>query len=678
MSDRAATATAPLPAWLTAAALVAATYFYFLLFAEFALLALAAPLAASPADLRVLMSALGAGGIAGSLLGAAVFRPARVAPQLAWTLRACALTALLAPFARDRVSFLAVGAAVGLSLGALTVFLATSLRALAGPRRLGLCAGLGTGLAYAACNLPVLFLAAPRTQALAAAVVAALASVAAARVTPRFAAPAPTPDTTGPGAARWIVLLAALVWMDSAAFYIIQHTEQLRAATWAGAWTLYGNSATHLGAALLVGLALDRGARTRPLVVAFGALAAACLALNGTLPAPALAAILYTAGVSVYSVVLVHYPAHAARPWLAGAVFAVAGWIGSALGIGMAQDLARIPNAFVAAAALALGVALLWRRLGSAHPPAAVLAPALLVVLVAVPSLPAAVPPAVPVPPTAPDAAAATIARGREVYIAEGCLHCHSHYIRPRVAADVERWGPPATLEAVLAAPPPLLGNRRQGPDLANLGLRRSAEWNRLHLLAPRALAPGSRMPAYAHLFAPGDDRGDALVAYLMSLGASARAERDAFIARWQPAVPFPPPAAPSSTAPAAPASLSAADTHRLFLRTCAPCHGPAGRGDGPVAAQLSLPPPDWPATGWRRLAATPPAERDLAAARIIKFGLPGTSMPGHEALPDAAVVALVDYLRHLQPAPPAPAFAALVTRALPRPSASAPVQLSP
>jgi cytochrome c oxidase cbb3-type subunit 2 len=673
MSDPAANSAAPLRPWLTAAALVAATYFYFLLFAEFALLELAAPLAASPSDLRVLMGALGAGGIAGSLLGAAVFRTAHAAPLLAWTLRVCAIAALLAPFARDRISFFAVSGAVGLSLGALTVFLASSLRALAGPGRLGLCAGLGTGLAYAACNLPALFAAAPRTQALAAAVVAVLASFAAARTRPQFAAPPPTPDTTGLGAARWVVLLAALVWMDSAAFYIIQHTDHLRAATWAGAWTLYGNSATHLGAAVLVGLVLDRGARARTLVVAFAALAAACLALNGTLPFPALAAILYTAGVSVYSVVLVHYPAHAARPWLAGAVFAVAGWIGSALGIGMAQDLARIPNAFVVAAAPAHGAPLPWRRHGSARSLPSALAPALLVFLLAAPLLPAAAAAADP---------GAAIARGREVYIAEGCLHCHSQYVRPRVAADLERWGPAATLEAVLAAPPPLLGNRRQGPDLANVGLRRSAEWHRLHLLAPRDLAPGSRMPTYAHLFAPGDERGDALVAYLASLGASARGERDAFIARWQPAVPFPPPAAPSpSTAsrspvaaavapstPAAPTvSLSATETHRLFARTCAPCHGPTGRGDGPVAARLALPPPDWPAPGWRRLAATPAAERDLAAARIIKFGLPGTPMPGHEALPDSAVVALVAHVRSLQKPAPAPTLADLGRPVSPR-----------
>ncbi len=641
MSERAPAPPASPPPWRRAAALVAATYFYFLLFAEFALLELAAPLAASPADLTLLMGALGAGGIAGSVLGAALHRADRADILLPWALRACALAALVAPFAHNRLLLLAVSAAVGLSLGALTVLLAASLRALAGAERLGFCAGLGTGVAYAACNLPVIFTAPPSVQALAAAAVTAAASFAVPRTSPGPTPPT-APDTVGFGALRWIVLLGALVWMDSAAFYIIQHTDHLRAATWAGAWTLGGNSLTHLVAALLVGYALDRGARAGPVVVAFVALAAACLTLNGTLPGPGLAAVLYTAGVSVYSVVLVHYPAAAARPRLAGAVYAIAGWAGSALGIGMARDLARIPNTFVIAAALVLGAALAWRNRAAARTLSALAAPAVLALFLAAPPLGAA--------PAASPAAADPLARGREVYIAEGCLHCHSQYVRPRVDADVERWGPAATLEAVLAAPPPLLGNRRQGPDLANVGLRRSPEWNRLHLLAPRELSPGSRMPTYAHLFAPGDDRGDALVAYLASLGASARAERDALIARWQPVVP-------------ASAGLSPGETARIFVRTCAPCHGTGGRGDGPVASRLALPPPNWTVSGWRRLAATPDAARDLAAARLVKFGLPGTAMPGHEALPDATIVALVRHIRGFQPVAPPPTLAALDTR---------------
>ena len=57
--------------------------------------------------------------------------------------------------------------------------------------------------------------------------------------------------------------------------------------------------------------------------------------------------VLYTAGVSAYSVALVYYPARGGRAWLAAALLAIAGWLGLALGIGMAQDLNRLPVWFV-------------------------------------------------------------------------------------------------------------------------------------------------------------------------------------------------------------------------------------------------------------------------------------------------------------------------------------------
>ncbi len=109
------------------------------------------------------------------------------------------------------------------------------------------------------------------------------------------------------------------------------------------------------------------------------------------------------------------------------------------------------------------------------------------------------------------------VAFGRETYISEGCMHCHSQYIRPRTS-DTTLYGPAAPLAQTLAPRPPLLGNRRQGPDLTNVALRRTSDWNRLHLLNPRALVPGSRMPSYAHLFSDHNPRGPALLAYLDTL----------------------------------------------------------------------------------------------------------------------------------------------------------------
>ncbi len=115
------------------------------------------------------------------------------------------------------------------------------------------------------------------------------------------------------------------------------------------------------------------------------------------------------------------------------------------------------------------------------------------------------------------EAGSGLVDAGRQVYISEGCIHCHSQYVR-RVGADAALWGEATTVEGALSQQPVLIGNRRQGPDLANVALRRSPGWNRLHLIEPSAVVEGSRMPSFRHLFSGGNPRGEALLAYLASL----------------------------------------------------------------------------------------------------------------------------------------------------------------
>lgn len=602
----------PVVAWATGAALVAAGYFYFLIFAEFAFLELARDAAGS--GLRVVMALLGGGGVAGAWVAARFFRAERGPRLLALGLQACAAAALPAPFVGGPVTAGALAAAVGLALGWTTVVLAASLRHLVGGRRLGLCVGAGTGTAYAACNVPALFVAAPAIQALLAAGIALAASVLACR------APVPAtepPETVPPRGHRalalaWLAVLLALVWMDSAAFYIIQHTPGLRAVTWGTPGLLWTNAAVHWGAALLAGAVLDRGGRRAVVAGATALLALGSLALEEVVRLPLPAGWWYTAGVSLYSVALVEYPARTGGAGRAALVFAVAGWIGSALGIGMAQDLHRVPATFVFAA-----VAVILLALGRARGVAAVVAGLIMFV-----------------PPGRAAGEEDAVRRGREVYIAEGCIHCHSQYLRPRVPADVERWGP-IEVRVTSAGDPPLPGNRRQGPDLSRVGNRRSPEWNRLHLIAPRAFLACSRMPSYAHLFAAGDQRGEDLVAYLASLGAETTLERARVAAAWQPA----------DVAPIGPD-----ESRRLFVLRCAPCHGPAGSGDGPLAARLMAPPPAWRGAAWRHVPPGPNAEAVLA--RIIKFGLPGLTMAGHEVLTDPQLRGLARHAETLRQAP--------------------------
>lgn len=94
--------------------------------------------------------------------------------------------------------------------------------------------------------------------------------------------------------------------------------------------------------------------------------------------------------------------------------------------------------------------------------------------------------------------------RGREVYIANGCVYCHTQQPRDRnVGPDFARgWGRPSVPADYIYDKPHLMGSMRTGPDLFNIGARQpSKDWHLGHLYQPRAYVPGSIMPAYPYLF---------------------------------------------------------------------------------------------------------------------------------------------------------------------------------
>ena len=89
---------------------------------------------------------------------------------------------------------------------------------------------------------------------------------------------------------------------------------------------------------------------------------------------------------------------------------------------------------------------------------------------------------------------------GRDVYIREGCVGCHSQQIRP-LAWETARFGEPSTLAESSYDHPFLWGSKRTGPDLAREGARNpDALWHYRHMLNPREISQGSNMPAYPHL----------------------------------------------------------------------------------------------------------------------------------------------------------------------------------
>jgi len=122
---------------------------------------------------------------------------------------------------------------------------------------------------------------------------------------------------------------------------------------------------------------------------------------------------------------------------------------------------------------------------------------------------------------------------GREVYVGEGCIYCHSQQVRdPQYGPDMERgWGPRRTVARDhIFEDVPLVGNMRLGPDLANFGwtakvaqkdgtektvrmwrnehendLKKPAErderWIYRHLFIPTSIFTDSKCPPYPFLF---------------------------------------------------------------------------------------------------------------------------------------------------------------------------------
>jgi cbb3-type cytochrome c oxidase subunit II len=599
-------------------ALVTATYVYFLIFAQFGFLKRLDEQRLSDDWLKAAMGAMALGGILASLLTGRVLVKAdpRRRLQSAWS--GCAAGALLTLLNLSWAGFLLAAACIGISLGLLTVTLVTHLRAWTGPGNPVYKVAFGTGLGYLICNYPPLFTAGPRTIAVAAAGCCAVGIAAASRkaILPEEAAPA---KTTGPPFGLVLLWFTVLIWFDSAAFFIIQNSPALKAGTWEGARRLWVIGGLHFCAALAGGYLLRKRGTASVLTVAFVCLAAACLCLDGSHAGAA--AMLYPVGVSLYSVALVVYPSlltgalsEAARCWRAGLIYAVAGWIGSAMGIGMAQNLHMIPQTFIAGAGALFVVPLAWRAgIERKREAAAVLGVAALAFLVW------------RIMPRTTTQEGGAIAEGRRVYISEGCISCHSQYVRPH-SPDVAMWGPTQDVESVRRQKPPLIGNRRQGPDLSEVGSRRSALWLRIHLIDPRAVSYRSVMPSYAYLFS--DSRGDDLVKYLANLRSAGSDDylRDA-ARKWQPNA-------------AALERGTHSDGRRLFEEHCATCHEAGGRVRIEWGWRFRRLPPDLSAA---------PEMQPIEIARIIKFGIPGTDMAGHEYLPDDQVEAMANYVASLK-----------------------------
>ncbi|MDJ1466683.1 cytochrome-c oxidase, cbb3-type subunit I [Cytophagaceae bacterium DM2B3-1] len=88
---------------------------------------------------------------------------------------------------------------------------------------------------------------------------------------------------------------------------------------------------------------------------------------------------------------------------------------------------------------------------------------------------------------------------GRDLYIREGCVSCHTQLVRP-FRSETERYGEFSKSGEYIYDHPFLWGSKRTGPDLQRVGKKYPDSWHYHHMRDPESMSPGSIMPKYEWL----------------------------------------------------------------------------------------------------------------------------------------------------------------------------------
>ena len=191
---------------------------------------------------------------------------------------------------------------------------------------------------------------------------------------------------------------------------------------------------------------------------------------------------------------------------------------------------------------------------------------------------------------------------GRKLYIANGCINCHSQSIR------LVDWGLGAERIAqagdYVADRPILLGSIRTGPDLSQAGGEHPNDWHIAHFINPRYTRPNSIMPPWEFL---GEEKINTLTRYVQGLGfkmADRRMERQVY---WKKESNKAYEAGPESNVkwlhdnvpegwrnvpnPYPTTEAGLARGHKIYQDFCLGCHGPVGDGMGPAQPWIYPPP---------------------------------------------------------------------------------------
>lgn len=218
--------------------------------------------------------------------------------------------------------------------------------------------------------------------------------------------------------------------------------------------------------------------------------------------------------------------------------------------------------------------------------------------------------------------------RGRQIYIREGCVYCHTQFTR----LQDRGYGPLVKAGDYVQETPHQLGTARTGPDLTNEGVKFPSEWQKAHLIQPRAVKPGSIMPSFSYL---SDRDMNDLVGYLQTLGNMRKVEHYVEAPEEYKAA-----LARKKVDTAADAAANAG--RGIYTQNCAACHGMEGRGNGPNAISLEKKPANFTRPFYKQY------PDDFWFYRISE-GVIGTRMPRFgEVLSEEQRWYLVAYLKTL------------------------------
>ncbi len=191
---------------------------------------------------------------------------------------------------------------------------------------------------------------------------------------------------------------------------------------------------------------------------------------------------------------------------------------------------------------------------------------------------------------------------GRAIYIANGCVYCHSQSIR---TVD---WGLGAERIAqagdYVQDHPILLGSQRTGPDLSQEGGEHPDDWHIAHFINPRITRPLSIMPAFAFL---GTENMENLTRHVQGLGLKDADRRMARQKTWKEKSVNAYEDGPEANVkwlhdqvpdgwrnlpnPYPTTEAGLARGHKIYQDFCFGCHGPIGDGMGPAQPYLYPPP---------------------------------------------------------------------------------------